>query len=135
MFTRFGCNCYHRPLRQSNWVFVQSLLSTHKATFQRINISKAKELFQTYSETMLPDYVNVTESSSGETFKLTISKFGTSEIEFQLKERQCQETGTDIVDVFETNRKIAFSHKIKAGELEKRIEEISHRVQKHIDAN
>lgn len=108
--------------------------ATHRASLQRVNIQKAKELFKDYADKSLPDWVKVEEQKENE-FRLKIQKIGTSEIDFKLEERKCETTGEDLVDVIETDRNIAFAHRLKAKEIEGRIDEISQKVQQHIDSN
>ena len=86
MLSRFGGKCRFDRLRtEVHWISWQRFFSTHRATFQRVNISRAKELFEQYSESTLPEYVTLNETP-GNAFKVTISKLGTSELEFELRD-------------------------------------------------
>ena len=40
-----------------------------------------------------------------------------------------------MIDVYETNRKVAFAHKIQASQLDSKIDEITTKIQNHIDSN
>ena len=58
-----------------------------------MNINRANELFEKYSSD-LPDYVMVTQSSI-DAFKITVSRLGTSQIEFQPKKENVMRSTDD----------------------------------------
>ena len=66
----------NQPLLNPSYPWMTSItfkyFSTHKFTLRRININKANELFEKYSNE-LPDYINVNQSSK-ETFKIIVTK-------------------------------------------------------------